>query len=115
MASLRVGGERIVCALGSRGDDAPAVSYRGAVVATDPPLANAELTNAAALVGKVALARRGGCPFAQKAERAAAAGAVALLVSDSEEAATPFTPGGTEDSLILVLGVPLGARDAGRG
>ena len=80
MASLRVGGERVACALGDRPSDQPALSYSGAVVAAEPPLADAELTNAAALAGSVALARRGGCSDTEKAERAAAAGAVALLV-----------------------------------
>jgi hypothetical protein len=110
MASLHIGGERVACALGGPSKQ-PALSFRGAVVAAEPPLADAELTPAAALAGSVALARRGGCSFAEKAERAAAAGAVALLVSDSQEATTPFVPGGTEESPIPVLGVRQSAHE----
>jgi hypothetical protein len=55
-----------------------------AAVAAAPELADAELTNAAELRGKVAVVWRGGCPFLDKARRAQAAGAVAVIVVNND-------------------------------
>ena len=70
---LLVDGEPLEFALGDRADSAPELRFRGGAVATQPPLADAELTNADELAGAVALVHRGECSFAEKAERAAAA------------------------------------------
>jgi hypothetical protein len=53
-------------------------------VAAAPELADADLTNAAELRGKVAVVSRGGCPFLEKALRAQAAGAVAVIVINND-------------------------------
>ena len=52
-----------------------------------------------ALTGKVAIAVRGKCSFSDKARRSAAAGAVALIVVNTDD--EPFPPGG-EGSMVLV-------------
>lgn len=70
-------------------------------MATQPRQVEAELSNAAELAGAVALVDRGVVPFAEKAERAAAAGAVALIVVNTEE--NLFSNMGVEDSPIPVL------------
>jgi hypothetical protein len=79
-----------------------------AAVAAAPELADAELTNAAELRGKVAVARRGGCMIHEKARRVQRAGAAALLVVNTE----PDPPvgmsapdGAAEDIRIPVLGI----------
>ena len=89
-------------ALGYRGPGARSLNYRGPVVATDPLHANAELTNGEALVDSVALAHRGGkSKFAEKARRVAAAGAIALVVVNTEEKL--ITPTNVDKSTIPVL------------
>eukprot|EP01045_Picozoa_sp_COSAG04_P012402 COSAG04_NODE_834_length_9992_cov_54.919786_5_plen_1490_part_00 len=82
---LLVDGEPLEFALGDRPEGAPELRFRGAVVATQPSLVDAELTNAATLAGAVALAHRGGVPFDEKVERTAAAGAVALIVVNTDD------------------------------
>ena len=68
------------------------LDWRGRLVATDPPLAEAELANAAALIGKVALTYRGAVSFAEKAARVAAAGALALVVVNNMPVGLRFRP-----------------------
>eukprot|EP01045_Picozoa_sp_COSAG04_P008513 COSAG04_NODE_473_length_13807_cov_13.893499_8_plen_117_part_00 len=58
----------------------------------------------------MAFAHRGGCPFAEKVERVAAAGAVALLVVNTEDGL--MEPGGVEESPIPVLMVRKSAGEA---
>ena len=82
---LLLDGVPLEFALAKRPRDAPHLRYRGRVVATQPSHASTELTNAAELSGAVAVAHRGECTFAEKARRAAAAGAVALLVVNAED------------------------------
>lgn len=79
----------------------PGLEYCGAVVSAQPELADAELTNTAAIDSAVVLAHRGGCTFLEKAERAAAAGAVALIIINSDNKLGH--PGGVEASPIPVL------------
>eukprot|EP01047_Picozoa_sp_COSAG01_P050130 COSAG01_NODE_5035_length_4533_cov_1.888814_2_plen_129_part_00 len=79
-----------------------AVQYRGAAVATVPAHADTEMIvePASALTGKVAIAVRGKCSFSDKARRSAAAGAVALIVANTDD--EPFPPSG-EGSIQVVL------------
>ena len=59
------------------------------LVQTEPPLADADLTNAEGMSGSVAVCMRGGVPFIDKARRAQAAGAVALIVVNSSGESEP--------------------------
>ena len=116
LASLLIGDERIECSLGKRADTAPRLVMRDpAVVAMDAPPAGGELVTAPELVGGVALAQTSGSAVAETARRAAAAGAVALLVS-----VPPAEDSSTEDALpwlgrdvhpIPVLGVRRAAHE----
>lgn len=73
----------------------------GTLVAASPALACSDLTNAAALAGKIALIDRGACTFVDKIARAEKAGAIAALVVDSDDNEVPFSMGGTgEDAGI---------------
>jgi hypothetical protein len=47
------------------------------------------------LEGKVAVAKRGVCPFTDKARAAQEAGAIALVISDSQEGTNPVRMKGT--------------------
>ena len=56
------------------------------VVLASPPLADADITNGAELLGKVALVHRGGnCTFVDKAKRVQAAGALAMLCVNDDK------------------------------
>eukprot|EP01044_Picomonas_judraskeda_P001313 COSAG03_NODE_76_length_14245_cov_10.406122_9_plen_1576_part_00 len=70
---------------GYKSSEVPQLRYVGTVVATKPWQADAELTNSADLAEVVALTHRGGCSVRDKAERVAAAGAVALIVINTVE------------------------------
>jgi hypothetical protein len=104
--TLLADGEPVRCAFGF-GPAAP-LEYSGAIVAADPARAEAPLTNAADLRGKLALTVRGECAFAEKADRAAEAGAVAVIVVNSEPGDVPITPGDADNvyrGSVPVLGV----------
>ena len=104
--TLLADGEPVPCTFGF-GPAAP-LEYSGAIVATDPARAEAPLTNAADLRGKLALTVRGECAFAEKADRAAEAGAVAVIVVNSEPGDVPVKPGDADNvykGSVPVLGV----------
>jgi hypothetical protein len=63
----------------------PMQQCEGQVLATDPLLANTDLSNVVALRGKVAVCRRGKVLLTEKAKRAAAAGAIALICALTED------------------------------
>ena len=63
----------------------PLTPYSGPIVAAQPPLADADITNAAELAGKFALVQRGNVSFTTKARRVAAAGAVGLIIVDTDD------------------------------
>ena len=89
------------------------MEYSGAVVATDPARAEAALTNVADLRSKLALTVRGECAFTEKADRAAEAGAVALIVVNNKPGDVPCNPAAPgEYGSVPVLGVSasVGAR-----
>jgi len=69
------------------------------VVRAEPPLGDAELTNAAALVGAVAVIGRGGCSLVGKARRAQAAGAVGVIIVNTKD--EPFAPRGADDTITI--------------
>ena len=54
------------------------------------------ITNPEAISGNIAVVYRGACPFVQKVENAQAAGAIAVLVINSQPG-SPITMGGVED------------------
>jgi hypothetical protein len=56
------------------------------VVMVDPPLADAPLNNAAALNGKIAMIERGAIPFNDKMTRAREAGAIGIIMINSQAA-----------------------------
>eukprot|EP01048_Picozoa_sp_COSAG05_P019516 COSAG05_NODE_3078_length_2344_cov_1.261470_2_plen_697_part_01 len=60
-------------------------------IPTMPPLACEDLRNAEAVMGSVAVAQRGGCEFAEKAQFAQAAGATALIIVNTDD--TPVVAG----------------------
>jgi hypothetical protein len=74
------------------------------LVAAQPPLADTELSNAAEVGGAVALVERGAVSFVEKARRAQAAGAVGLVIVNSEDAEyVPLGMPGDEDVYIPVV------------
>ena len=58
----------------------------------DPPRAETELENATELSGAIALIYRGACSFTEKAQRAQAAGAVAVVFVNSDDEETHPAP-----------------------
>jgi hypothetical protein len=63
----------------------PPNRYSGAVVGTQPPKAETELTNAHQLSGAFAVAHRGGSTFTNKMLLAQAAGAVGLIIVNDDD------------------------------
>ncbi|EQC33329.1 hypothetical protein, variant [Saprolegnia diclina VS20] len=66
------------------GAQAPA-KYTGILVHAEPRTAFPSVTNAAALRGKIAVVQRGECSFAAKAKSLQAAGAIAMILTNSSE------------------------------
>ena len=96
----KIGGASVPFAVASFGP-AAAVLPPTTTVAAEPVLADAALTNAAGLAGMVAVVRRGGCQFHEKARWVQKAGAVAMVVVNAKDARAP----NTEDA-PLPLGDP---------
>jgi Zn-dependent metalloprotease len=71
------------------------------------------LTNAAAMAGKVGLVLRGTCPFTQKAENLAEAGATAVVIGNNNGGG-PFSPGGTLDPPLAIPVIGIAQADADR-
>lgn len=64
------------------------------------------LLNGGALAGNIALIDRGTCTFVSKAQKAQAAGAVAVLIADNVAAGSPLSPGGSDPSITIpVVGI----------
>jgi subtilisin family serine protease len=84
----------------------------GRVVYADPPQACEDLKNAEALAGNIAMIDRGVCFFLDKIQRAADAGAVAVLVVNNE-GGPPIamgTPGGTVDIPAMMISLRAGKK-----
>ncbi|MBI4701304.1 MAG: S8 family serine peptidase [Deltaproteobacteria bacterium] len=75
----------------------------GKIVKSSPVLACGELANPGALAGNIALLDRGSCPFTEKIERVAQAGAIAAVVVDNEDHGAPFPMSG--DKQVSIPGV----------
>ena len=58
------------------------------------------LTNAAAVVGKIALVRRGTCPFVEKALNAQNAGAIGVIIMNNIDG-NPVAMGGTDPTITI--------------
>ena len=86
---LKIGGEAVAFAVARFGPQAARLEPTAAALA-EPLLVDSELTNAAELAGKVAVVRRGGVQFFEKARRVQAAGAVAMVVVNTEDAPSPM-------------------------
>ena len=87
------------------GEDVRATAVRvltGEMLHAQPPLADGPLDNAEALRGRIAVVRRGGCSFAAKAERCVEAGALAVVVVNSEQRA-PAAPAAVGDISVPVV------------
>lgn len=65
-----------------------------------PTLGCSTLTNAAAISGKIALIRRGSCPFVQKVLNAQNAGAIGVIIMNNIDG-NPVAMGGTDPSLNI--------------
>jgi hypothetical protein len=79
------------------------------LVLADPELANAPLTNAADVAGKIVVIRRGENPFAEKLANAQAAGAVgAIVVTNNDD--YPIVMGG-DDAGVTIPGLMSGLSD----
>lgn len=68
------------------------------------------LTNAAQVNGKIALIRRGTCPFLQKIKNAQDAGAIAVIMMNNVDG-TPVPMGGTETDPITIPSVMISKAD----
>ncbi len=66
----------------------------GKLVPTVPAIACDDLQNATELAGNIAYIQRGDCYFVDKVQRAADAGAIAVVVVDNVEQDEPFSMGG---------------------
>ena len=82
-------------------------SFSGQGVRAVPELADADLTNAGALAGAVAVVRRGEVPMFEKARRAQHAGAIAVIVVNNEQGYSIGDPDNEAgDITIPVMAVP---------
>jgi hypothetical protein len=99
IATPAAGGGGQLSSPGVTGDLMPAIDS-GGVSTTDAcePIVGA---NAVAINGKVALADRGTCAFAVKAQNVQNAGAIGLILVDNIGANPPTTPGGIPVSITI--------------
>jgi hypothetical protein len=114
--TFTVGGEAVAFALAKFGPDAAALAPTAAVPAA-PLLADADLTNAAELAGKVAVVRRGGdgVPFHARARRAQQAGAVAVVIINNEgDTPAAYADGGGKAADIAIPALCVGKADGER-
>jgi hypothetical protein len=68
------------------------------------------LTNGSQVFGKIALIRRGSCPFLQKIKNAQDAGAIAVIMMNNIDG-TPIPMGGTETDPITIPSVMISKAD----
>ena len=101
---LKLNGSVVVCEPASFG---PTKSFTGKAVRVRPELADADLENAEALVGAVAVVRRGECLFVEKARRAMDAGAIGVvIINNGRLFEAPYAKDGDgKDINIPVVGV----------
>ena len=77
-----------------------------------PAYVEAEITNDSELCGSIAVAHRGCCSFDEKVARVAAAGAVALVVVNTDDEL--FTPGGEDMDAWTIPVVGVTSSDGAR-
>jgi hypothetical protein len=115
--TFTVGGEAVAFALALFGPDAAALAPLAAVPAA-PLLADAELTNAAELCGRVAVVRRGGgdgLAFHARARRAQQAGAVAVIIINNKgDTPVVYNNGGGQAADIAIPALCVGRADGER-
>ncbi|MBX3183630.1 MAG: S8 family serine peptidase [Polyangiaceae bacterium] len=87
-------------------------AIRGNLVVTSPSNGCAELSNAAALAGQIAVVDRGSCTFEEKLTRIAAAGAVAAVMVQNRSGEAPFPMGG--DGAVAIPAVMVSSDDGAR-
>lgn len=80
----------------------------GKLIYSDPPLADADIRNGAAIKGNIALIDRGVATFTDKINRAQAVGAVAVIIVnnralDNPEGVLPIVLGGTAVNLPAIM------------
>ena len=76
------------------------------MVLCQPELADSDITNAQDLAGKMAVVRRGGVSFQEKAERVIRAGAVGLVIVNNQDAlfkAGPKDPGYVAEIPVMMI------------
>jgi len=113
---LVVGGiaGELQCTQASFGPVLPAAGVRAPLHVAEPFTCDGDESLPASARGRIVLCGRGGSAFADKARVAQAAGAVALIVAQSNPGAWPFTPtcrAGGPGVLIPVVAIP---HDAGQ-
>jgi hypothetical protein len=99
IAAPAAGGGGLLSSPGVTGDLMPAIDS-GGVSTTDAcePIVGA---NVVAISGKIALADRGTCAFATKAQNVQNAGAIGLILVNDNAASPPTTPGGVPASITI--------------
>lgn len=88
----------------------PAENVEGTLLATEPPTACTEPSNAGTLAGAIALIDRGTCSFATKVEQAESAGALAAIVINNDLNGSPFAMT-SNDSTATIPAVMIGYKD----
>lgn len=81
-------------------EDLVLVVNDGSGTSEDPHDACGEITNAAALNGKIAIVRRGACDFVSKVEKAQDAGAIAVVVVNNASG-DPIVMGGSNPNINI--------------
>ena len=81
----------------------PATPVTADVLYVNPGDGCGDFTNAAQLAGKIALVDRGTCGFIDKARRAQAAGAIAMIIVNNSPAFPIVAGGGTDEITIPVV------------
>ena len=107
---LRIGSTDYRVGKASFGGAVTVAGFNGTIVAanddaneTGPSTTDActAVTNPAAVVGKIALADRGTCPFAVKAKNLQNAGAIAAIFVDNVVASSPNPLGGNDPTITI--------------
>lgn len=102
-----VAGKRVPFATARFGARRAAFPSAVQTVVASPRKADAELRNADALRGAVAVVVRGACSFCEKAARVQAAGAVAIVFVNTDEELFAVAPGEDEDELAETVLLPI--------
>ena len=91
----------------------PAQAYAGEAVLAQPLHADTAITNTSAIAGKYCLVRRGKNSLTEKAERAAAAGALGLIIVNTEDRELGFVANTPADPARIGIPVMMVSCSAG--